>query len=174
MAILILTFAGGCLWSPAIEEAEGETLYPPVIDLMMLTPKVGEGILTIDDPGCVFTFKVGVVRELNTRDVLYVRWYEDFVDDWLKVAPVRDLYLAPDGNVDRTGSPQLDWDLVITGQTTTWKQTFHTVTVFVADRPYANPTAEDDNPSEIMFKDADAQYDTWQWTFKVSPELICE
>ncbi len=171
MVILVLTASSGCLWSPDIQEAEGEALHPPEIVLEQLTPPVAAGFLTIEDPCAPFLFKVGTVRERNLRDVLYIRWYVDFLGK-ASVPPVRDLYLAPSGGEERNGSPQLDWSVIADGQSSVWKQAVHTVTVFVADRPYANQPDPEKDP--IVFADPEAQYDTWQWTFQVAQGITCE
>jgi hypothetical protein len=166
IAILVLAFASGCLWSPDIEEADTEPLYPPQIISEQLEPPQLPGIRVVEESCREVVFSVDIVRELNVRDVLYIRWYEDYDEDAGSL-PIRDLYLGSTGEVDRRGTTQLEWTVDISGQPSVWKQTVHTVSVFVADRPY------EDAADPTVFSDTEAQFDSMEWTFRLGTGGYC-
>jgi hypothetical protein len=147
----------GCILVPEIEGLPEQPLYPPEIVLNTLEPP-DSGLFDVDsDPECSpLTFKVGLVRDRNIDDILYLRW---LLVDWNPNGEREwnDSVITPSDKAERTGR-EYDVDLseFSVGEV-------HTFKVVVADRAlqYRGNGAEFPEESE-------GQMDTYQWTFRLA------
>ena len=146
----------GCIISPDIQQQPQEPLYPPVVLTDTLEPPDSAAVIELDSSCSPALFSVGVIRDLNTRDILYARWLEDWneeidSDRWVTVF----IYPVP-GQTDRPGiSTYLPLEGYETGSV-------HSLRFFVADRPPLNGG----NGMQLP-EGSDGQYDFVQWTFKL-------
>ena len=162
MALLLLV-SNGCLFAPEIEEEPEEILYPPEIVLESLQPP-DNGILLLPQTECELDFRPGLVRDLNVKDRLYVRWFLDWDPE-----EIRDFWpvfsIDPSGQADRL-FPEYAWDTVNVEQFGGGET--HTLKLFLADR---SPMAGG-NGTEFQ-EGSEAQWDTYQWTFRVDASGVC-
>ena len=132
-------------------------MYPPQIVLDTLEPP-DSGLFDVDsDPSCSpLTFKVGLLRDRNVDDILYLRW---LLIDWDPEDKQvwYDSVINPTGTIERNGR-EYDVDLseFDVGEV-------HTFKVVVADRVLLSPSNGAEFPDE-----SDGQLDTYQWTFRLA------
>jgi hypothetical protein len=153
----LLLLGNGCILVPEIEGRPEQPLYPPEIVLETLEPP-DSGLFDVDtDAECSpLTFKVGLIRDRNIDDTLYLRWFLDWnpnnESDW------QDWLILPTDKAERPGR-EIGWDLSEFSV-----PDIHTLKVVVADRPL-KPRG---NGAE--FPDgSEGQLDTYQWTFQLAP-----
>lgn len=153
----LLMVATGCIFGPEIDPLPEHPLYPPQIVLDTLEPP-DSGIVEVDSaPNCSpLTFKVGLIRDRNINDILYLRWL--FIDwDPNEVQNWQDSVINPTGTMERNGR---EWDLDLSefnvGE-------IHTFKVVVADRDLLSPG----NGAQFP-EGSDGQLDTYQWTFRMA------
>lgn len=158
LGLLMLTT--GCIFGPEINGLPEHPLYPPQILLETLEPP-DRGIVDVDsDPDCSpLTFKVGLIRDKNLSDTLYLRW---LLIDWdpNDVQIWSDSVINPTDRMDRTGR---DYDVDLSEFSV---PEVHTFKVVVADRPLLSSES-----SGAVFPpdESEGQLDTYQWTFRLAP-----
>ena len=148
----------GCILVPEIEGKPEQPLYPPEIVLDTLEPP-DSGLFDVDsDPQCSpLTFKVGLIRDRNLDDDLFLRW---LLVDWdpSDEQNWQDSVINPTGTAERTGR-EYDVDLSEFGV-----GEVHTFKVVVADRALLSIRT---NGAEFP-ENSDGQLDTYQWTFRLA------
>lgn len=147
----------GCIIYPEIEGKPDQPLYPPEIVLNTLEPP-DSGLFDVDTAAecSPLTFKVGLVRDRNTEDILYLRW---LLVDWDPKANRTwyDSVINPTDKAERNGR-EYDVDL---SEFSVGK--VHTFKVVVADRSLL----ETGNGAEFP-EGSEGQLDTYQWTFRLA------
>jgi hypothetical protein len=147
----------GCIIYPEIEGKPEQPLFPPEIVLSTLEPP-DSGLFDVDsDARCSpLVFKVGLIRDKNVGDTLYLRWLLDWNpgldENW------RDWIILKNDKVERPGR-EIEFDL------SEFNQDVHTLKVVVADR-YLDPQG---NGAEFPEGETEGQMDTYQWTFQLTP-----
>ncbi len=157
----LLLMGTGCIIYPEIEGKPEQPLYPPEIVLSTVEPP-DSGLTYVDsDPACSpLTFKVGLIRDRNIDDILYLRWLLfDWDPDPTNDRLWSDSVINPTDKMDRNGR-EYDVDLseFDVGDV-------HTFKVVVADRSLL------ERGNGAMFPEgSEGQLDTYQWTFQLVSE----
>jgi len=147
--------ATSCIFGPEIEPLPEHPLYPPQIVLDTLEPP-DSGMVEVDPDCSPLTFKVGLIRDRNINDILFLRWL--FIDwDPTDVQNWQDSVINPTGTMERNGR---EWDVDLSefgvGEV-------HSFKVVVADRALQSPG----NGAQFP-EGSDGQLDTYQWTFRLA------
>ncbi|MFC1655211.1 hypothetical protein ACFL2F_05330 [Myxococcota bacterium] len=153
----LLLLGTGCLFYPEIEGKPEQLLFPPEIVLNTLEPP-DSGRFDVDsDPECSpLVFKVGLIRDRNIDDILYLRW---LLVDWdpNDEQTWDDSVITPTDAAERTGR---EYDVDLSEFSV---DEVHTFKVVVADRPLLS------QGNGVKFPDgSEGQLDTYQWTFRVA------
>ncbi len=170
MTSLVFTSAG-CVVFPDIEPESEEELYPPEIIISQVYPELG-GVIEVegDTEVCVnMKFELGQVRDRNISDVLYVRWYLNWIGPGSRDGELKDTYFAPSASEIRSsGENRALWQKVDIVRFPP-ELDAHTITVVVADR------ALDDNAATAFpEEDDEGQYVIWQWPVVLVDGGLCE
>jgi hypothetical protein len=151
----------GCIFGPEVNGLPEHPLYPPQIVLDTLEPP-DSGMVEVDsDPDCSpLTFKVGLIRDRNIDDILYLRW---LLIDWdpNDEQNWQDSVINPTGTMERNGR---EYDVDLSEFSV---DDVHTFKVVIADRDLKSPGNGVEFP-----ENSDGQLDTYQWTFRLAPQGV--
>jgi hypothetical protein len=152
----LLLLSAGCILVPEIEGKPEQPLYPPEIVLDTLEPPDnGLFLVDVDVERCSpLVFRVGLVRDRNIEDTLYLRWFLDW--DPTDTGEWQDWLILPNDKTERPGR-DIEFDLSEFSALN-----IHTLKVVVADRPL-DPGGNGAEFPEV----SDGQLDSYQWTFQL-------